>query len=183
MIKLYDSLFPPSQVWKGQSGRVHIPVTTAVALALACPIVPLHVRKTPIDWPNRSSSRPSTSPVFCGMGPSCLLGLYLEIIRFPPICLVSLAFPHKSHVPATEVATRALYWTQPSQVYMIQELVIPVCELSSPFAFFPLHFCYLRVRKFYCSVTSSSVSGKNTNTSICSVLCSLHNDITHTNLF
>lgn len=107
------------------------------------------------------------------------LGSFPSTLSFEEIS--PLAYPPKCHFPATEVATRALYWTQPSQVYMIQEPVIPVCELSSPFAFLPLHFCHLCVRKFYCSVASPSVSGQNTNTYICLVLCRLQNDITYIN--
>lgn len=172
MTKLHDSLFPSTRsgkgslakntFWSRQLWRWLRPATSFQGT----------YRKTPIYWPNILAA-----PAACFACTWKSSGSLPPSLSFEEI--TPLDFPHKPYVPTTKVVTRAPCWTQPR----IRDLVIPVCELSSPFAFLPLHFCYLCVRKFYCSVTSPSVFGKNTNTSICSVLCSLQNDITYTNLF
>lgn len=169
------------QVRKRPSGWIHIQVTKSLALALACLIFlsteKSHLLTQQVFILAACESSFLSACFVCTWKSLGSLPFTLSFEEISPS-----AYLHTRHFPATEVATKALYWTKPRQVYRIQEPVIPVCELSHPFAFLPLHLWYLCVRKFYCMVTSPSVSGKNTNTSICLVLCSLQNDITYTNL-
>lgn len=86
---------------------------------------------------------------------------------------------------------RAVCRAQPSHAYMAFKLLIRVDEfpsvcVSSALFSLSLSLCFYHLlggRVLLLHGNISLGSGKNANTCICPVLCSLHNDITYTDLF
>lgn len=138
-IKLQDCLCPLGWVWEGQGSWAQNQVTAPSALALARPfalcteISHQTDSKSHFLWKWRTAA--------CHISHSRPVCTWKSLASLP--CIFSVeetvpsALPHRPHFPATEVATRAPYWTQSSQVYMIQRLLIPVGELPRTLAFFP----------------------------------------------
>lgn len=70
-IKPHDSVCLLDWVWEGPSAWRHNHVTVPLVLVLACPLAPGTEISHPAD-PNRSSSWPPASPVFCENGTQLL---------------------------------------------------------------------------------------------------------------